>query len=171
MRRKPVQILVLVLVALLVVTAAGCGKKKSSTTTTTTEATTTTTAATTTSAGTTTSSSGSGLGALAGSCSEITGLGQAFAQALQGSGGDISKVVAALQKFADGAPADIRPAFETVAAGFAKIADALKGVKAGSVPDAGTLAKLTQLASSLNSAAFTKAVADIETWAATNCHG
>jgi hypothetical protein len=178
MHRKPVRILVLALVALLVVTAAGCGKKKASSTTTaaaTTTAASTTAATTTASASATTTSSTpsvSGLGALAGSCSQLSTLGESFASAISGSGGDTEKTAALLKEFADKTPAAIRPAFETLAAAFQKIADAMKGVslKPGQVPDAAALAKLSSLSSSINTAALTKAETQIAAWAASNCH-
>ncbi len=184
MRRKPLQLLVLALIAVFVATAAGCGSKKSSappvtTTTTTTEATTAastattsaTTTQTTTTAATTTPAV-AGLGALTGSCAQLANLGQAFGSAISGAGNDPQKEAALLQQFADKTPSDIRPDFETLAAAFSKIASALKGVdlSSGKVPNASTLAKLTALSSQLNTADLTKAEANISAWAAKNCH-
>ena len=66
---------------------------------------------------------------------------------------------------------DIRPDFEVVAAVYAKIADALKGVnlKAGSTPDPAAIAKLTKLSSEIDTTALTKAYTDIGVWAQKNC--
>ncbi len=183
MRRKQVQILVYALVALFVLAAAGCGgKKKAATTTettTTTVATTTTTAAATTSSSTstmahTTTSAASGLGALTSSanCAQLSNVGQAFAQAMQGASGDLPKSAEIFKKFADATPSDIKPDFEVVAAALQKYADALKGVDltSGKVPDAATIAKLTKLSTELDTAALTKAETNISTWASKNCH-
>ena len=185
MRRRPITILTIALVAVVVLTAAGCGsKKKSSTTTTTTTvttsaaattaATTTTTAATTSTAASTTTSTNS-LGSLASveNCKSLSDLGAAFASPLQGAGGDVQKEVQIMQDFASKTPSDIRPDFETLAAAFAKAADALKGVDvtSGKQPNPATLAKLAALGQQFNSPALKKAEADIQTWAAKNCHG
>ncbi len=180
MRRRPVRILAFVLVAVLVLAAAGCGgKKKSSTTTTTTTTTaaaaTTTTAAATTAATTTSSAATtSSLGSLASvaNCKSLADLGTAFSSALQGAGGDVQKEVQVMQDFASKTPSDIRPDFETLAAALAKAADALKGVDltGGKTPDAATLAKLAKLGTEFNTPALQKAEADIQAWAAKNCH-
>ena len=182
---KQSQILMIVFAVALVVAAAGCGgKKKASTTTTTTTTTaaatttTTTTAATTAATSTTTATSSTSsdntLGALASAanCKSIANIGQAFAQAIQGTNGDVGKDAQLFQQFADKTPSDIRPAFETVAEELAKVAEALKGVnlKAGATPDAATIAKLEQLASEVNTPALTKADSQIAAWAAANCH-
>jgi hypothetical protein len=187
MRRRQGQILVIVLAVVVVIAAAGCGgKKKSSVTSTSTAAATTTTtttapastAATTTPA--TSSSSGggntstNGLAALASAanCKSIADIGQAFAQAIQGTNGNVQKDAELFKEFADKTPSDIRPAFQTVAAALAKVANALKGVNLGSgkAPDAATIAKLEQLGTQINSPAVQKAETQISDWAAKNCH-
>ena len=76
---------------------------------------------------------------------------------MSGTGGtDVTKTAALLKEFADKTPADIRPDFEVVAAAYAKIADALKGVnlKPGSTPDPAAIAKLTKLGSELDQASL-----------------
>ena len=188
MRRRPVQILTIVLSLVLVLSAAGCGKKKTTTTTTTTTTTeaTTTAAATTTEAAstettttesTTTTASGTGLGALASSsnCQALIGLGTALSQAFSGSGAnaDLGKEAEILKQFADKAPAELKADFTTMANALGKIADAMKGYKpsAGKVPDAATIAKLQQLSASLDVQALTAASQHIATWSAANCHG
>ena len=183
MQRKSVRFPVIAVAALLVLTAAACGSKKAATTTattTTTAAATTsssaTTPATTTAAATTpaTTTNASGLGALAsaGNCATLANVGQQFAQAMQGANGDLAKSASIFKQFADRTPSDIKPDFEVVAAALQKYADALKGVDltSGKVPDAATIAKLTKLSSEIDTAALTKAEANISAWAAKNCH-
>jgi hypothetical protein len=185
MRRKPVQFLVLMFAALLVVAAAGCGgsKKAASTTTTTTSTTSTTTtttsstastASTSTSTEATTTTAASGLGTLASAanCAQLQNVGAEFANALQGTNGDMSKSAAIFKEFADKTPSDIRPDFETIADALQKYADALKGIDltGGKVPDAATIAKLTQISQSLDNAKLTQAEQHISAWAAQNCH-
>jgi hypothetical protein len=181
-RRPALPILALVTLSLVVLVAAGCGKNKSaapaqsSTTTTTTAGSTTsqtTTTGTTTAASTTTGTTGLSGIATAGNCSQLAGLAASLAKAVTGAGGtDVQKTSALLQQFANQAPADIRADFQVVAAAYAKIADALKGVNlsAGHVPSAAVLAKLAKLATQINSAALQKADANITAWAKTNCH-
>jgi hypothetical protein len=171
MRRRPTQILSILLVLVMVLAAAGCGKKKtttSTTTTTVTQATTTTTAANET----TTAAGSSGLGSLAANCKQYQDLGQAFSQALQGANGDVQKESQIFKEFADKTPSDIRPDFETVADAFNQIAGALKGVDltSGKTPDSSTLAKLLTLSQKFQNAKFQAAVKNIETWAAKGCH-
>jgi hypothetical protein len=176
MHGRQFRIFLIGLVGLVVLTVAGCGSKKSATTTTTATTTTSMTTAatgtttTTAAAATTASGSTAGLGALSGSCSQFASLGEEFANAMEGSAGDTAKTAAVLKAFADKAPADIKPDFEILATDFQKIAAATQGIKPGQTPDAATLAKLSALSSSLDTAALTKASTDISTWAAKNCH-
>ena len=178
MRRRSTQILSILLVLVVVLAASGCGSKKNTsattTTTTTAAADTTTTTTTTTSGGETTSTEASGLGSLASAanCKQLSDLGTAFSTAFSGANGDVQKQAAILKKFADQTPEDIRPDFQTLAAAFSKISDALKGVdlSSSSPPDAATLAKLMKLSSQFQDAKFKAAVQHIEKWAADNCH-
>jgi hypothetical protein len=92
--------------------------------------------------------------------------------ALQGTGSkNVKKTAALLKQFADRTPSAIRPDFETVAADYTKIADALQGVnlKAGSIPNPAALVKLQRLATSINTTALAKASTNIGTWAQKNC--
>ncbi len=184
MRRRPAQIFTALLIALAVLAAAGCGSKSttstSTTTTTETAATSTAPAATTAAAATTatttsaasTSSAAASLGALAsaGNCKSIQDLGASFSQAFSGANGDVQKEAQLLQQFAAQTPSDIRPDFETIANAFAKIADALKGYKPGTTPDAATLAKLAALQGTLDQQQLQTAETNISAWAAKNCH-
>ncbi len=173
MRRKPLFILAVIALSGLVLFAAGCGGSKKNTATPPTTAATTTEKATTTAATTTTSAS-SGLSGLANAanCSQLAGLSTSFAQAMAGTGDtDVQKTAALLKQFADKTPKDIRADFQVVAAAYAKIAVALKGVNlsAGSTPDPAAIAKLTKLSSEIDQTALQKAYTNIGTWAQKNC--
>ena len=162
MRWKPLSL------AVLAVLAAGCGGggHKSTVTHTVTAAKSTSTATATVSA--------SGLSGLAttANCKQLADLSSKFSNALQGTNSsDVKKTAALLKQFADKTPAEIRPDFQTVAADYAKIADALQGLnlKAGSIPDPKALAKLEKLGTEIDSAALAKAATNIGTWAQKNC--
>ncbi len=105
-------------------------------------------------------------------CKQLADLSNEFSTALQGTNSkDVKKTAALLKQFADKTPSEIRPDFETVAADYAKIADALQGVnvKAGSIPDAKALLKLQKLATSIDTTKLAKAATNIGTWAQKNC--
>jgi hypothetical protein len=177
MRRKPLSILAVIALSGLVLAAAGCGssKHKAASTTKTAATTTEKTATTaTTTATTTTTSKSSGLSGLANvaNCKQLADLSTAFSQAMGGSGKyDVKKTAALLKDFADKTPSDIRPDFEVVAAAYAKMADALQGVDltSGKTPSPEVIAKLTKLSSEIDSAALSKASANIGAWAQKNC--
>jgi hypothetical protein len=158
--------------AAVVILAAGCGGGGNKSATTTTQAATTTKAAATTAATTTNAASAlSGLATTA-NCKQLADLSNEFSTALQGTDSkDVKKTAALLKQFADKTPSEIRPDFETVAADYAKIADALQGVnvKSGSVPDAKALLKLQKLATSIDTTKLAKAATNIGTWAQKNC--
>jgi hypothetical protein len=114
------------------------------------------------------------LGGLAtsGNCLQLAGLSEGLAQAMAGTNGkDFEKRAALLKQFADHTPSDIRAAFQTVAADYQKIADALKGVNltAGKTPSPATIAKLSKLGTEVNQQALAKAAAKIGAWAQKNC--
>ena len=156
--------------AAVVILAAGCGGGGNKSATTTTQAAATTKAATTTAAAAATSGL-SGLATTA-NCRQLANLSNEFSTALQGTNSkDVKKTAALLKQFADKSPSEIRPDFETVAADYAKIADALQGVnvKAGSIPDPKALLKLQKLATSIDTTKLTKAATNIGTWAQKNC--
>ena len=119
----------------------------------------------------TTASGLSGLATTA-NCRQLADLSAEYAQALQGTdSSNVKKTSAVLKQFADKTPSDIRPAFETVAADYGKIADALQGVhiKQGSIPSPTVIAKLAKLGTEIDSAALAKAETNIATWAQKNC--
>jgi len=157
--------------AAVVVLAAGCGGggKKSATTSASTTA--TKAASTVTAKANAAASAFSGLATTA-NCKQLADLSNEFSTALQGTDSkDVKKTAALLKQFADKTPSEIRPDFETVAADYAKIADALQGVnvKAGSVPDPKALLKLQKLATSIDTTKLAKAATNIGTWAQKNC--
>lgn len=107
-----------------------------------------------------------------GNCLQLAGLSQGLAQAMAGvNGKDFEKRAALLKQFADRTPSDIRADFQTVAADYQKVADALKGVNltAGKTPSPATIAKLSKLGTEINEQALAKAGANIAAWARKNC--
>lgn len=170
MRRKPLSILAVIALSGLVIAAAGCGSSKHKAAATT-QTVATTTAKTATKATTSKSSGLAGL-ANASNCAQLAGLSTSFAQAMSGTGSaDVKKTATLLKQFADKTPKEIRPDFEVVAAAYAKIAEALKGtnLSSGATPDPAVIAKLTKLGSEIDTAALTKASANIGAWAQKNC--
>ncbi|MGZ4390415.1 MAG: hypothetical protein ACXVZL_13640 [Gaiellaceae bacterium] len=158
------------MVAILV---AGCGGGKKSAAT---QAATTTAAAKTATTATTATATtgGSGLTGLAttANCKQLANLSSEFSTAMAGTDSkDVKKTAALLKQFADKTPSEIRSDFETVAADYAKIADALQGVsmKPGSMPSAKAMLKLQKLATSIDTGALAKASTNIGTWAQKNC--
>lgn len=167
MRWKPLSL------AAVVILAAGCGGggHKSSATTSTTSTAAAKAASTVAAKASTTASGLTGLATTA-NCQQLANLGSEYAKALQGTNSsNIKKTSAILKQFADKTPSDIRPAFETVAADYGKIADALQGVniKQGSIPSPTVIAKLAKLGTEIDSAALAKAETNIATWAQKNC--
>ena len=166
-----------VLLIATVVAVAGCGgESKSSTpppvtvTVAASTPTTTTTAAPTTTTTTTTSG-------LSGDCLKLATQGQQLSQALSGlSAGStpaaIGKAADAYKAFAAQAPSEIRPAFQTIAAAFSKIAEAIKGFnyKAGGTPDPATLQKLQEVGTAFSAPDILAAEQKIAAWATSHCH-
>jgi hypothetical protein len=163
--------------AAIVILAAGCGgggHKSSTTTTTSTPAAAATKAASTVAAKANAAAAAAGLSGLAtnANCRQLADLSAEYAQALQGTNSsNIKKTSAILKQFADKTPSAIRPSFETVAADYGKIADALQGVnvKQGSIPSPAVIAKLAKLGTEIDSSALAKAETNIGTWAQKNC--
>ena len=165
MRWKPLSL------AAVVILAAGCGGggNKSAATTSTVTA-----AAAKAKSTATTAAAAAGFTGLAttANCRQLANLSAQFSTALQGTDSkNVKKTAALLKQFADKTPSAIRPDFETVAADYTKIADALQGVnfKAGSIPNPAALVKLQKLATSINTTALAKASTNIGTWAQKNC--
>lgn len=110
-------------------------------------------------------------------CSEIaealTAVPQGLAGAATGSV-DTSGLQAQAQSLADAAdlvPAEYSDDFQVVADAFASIASTLDGVtiEPGQVPDADTIAALTDLSAELSSGEFTTASANISAYFAGGC--
>ena len=165
------------LLAALALLAAGCGGSSTPTaaTSSTTATTTTASGGTTTTATTTTSTTTGSVGNLAlftsGNCGKLLSLSQSFAQAMEGKPQNLEKTAQLVQQFADKTPADIRPDFKTLAADWATVAAALKGVNlsSGQAPSVSIIAKIVKLSSQLDTEQLTLASQHIAAWAHTNC--
>ncbi|HYA09643.1 MAG TPA: hypothetical protein VEG24_08620 [Gaiellaceae bacterium] len=159
----------------LVVALAGCGGGGHKSTTTTTATTNAAAAAKAAQkAATKANSTASALSGLATSanCRQLADLSSSLSAAMQGTNpNDVKKQAALLKQFADRTPSDIRPDFETLAADYTKIANAVQGLhlKQGSVPDPKALLKLEQLSKSIDMQKLATASANIGTWAQKNC--
>jgi hypothetical protein len=190
MRRTSMFALALFVLVLTLVTA-GCGgggsksaatEATSETATTevaatteaaTTEAATTeaaTTEETTTVAATTTTANLSGFSG--GKCRDLAESSQKLSQAFSGgtSGQSLKKYAELLQDFAKKVPSDVRADFKVLADYVSKIAEVAGNVKVGQTPDPQTLAKLQQIATSINQSKLTKASQHISAWVQKNCH-
>ena len=181
MRRKSLLVLCLALVGVFALVAAGCGgggknSAETSTEAVTTEAATTeaaTTEAATTEAATTEETTTSSLSGIASAkdCQDFANLGKKFSTAFSGSanGADLKKQATLFKELADKAPSDIRADFQVIASYFSKIADVVGNLKAGTTPDAATIAKLQKLSTEIDQAKITKASQNISAWAQKNC--
>jgi hypothetical protein len=180
MRRQSLLVLCLALVGVFALVASGCGGggKNSAETTTeavTTEAVTTeaATEAVTTEAATTEETTTSSLSGIASArdCQDFANLGKKFSTAFSGSanGADLKKQATLFKELADKAPSDIRADFQVIASYFSKIADVVGNLKAGTTPDAATIAKLQKLSTEIDQAKITKASQNISAWAQKNC--
>src|SRR5438093_10879439 len=179
MGRKAVSALALVAAGGLMLAVAGCGGGGGDKAAADTQAAPTTTAAAevTTEGATTQTHAATGTPsfASAGNCKQLAELGQKLSEAMAANGGaagqDPEKTAEFLQKFADQTPKEIRADFQLIAATYAKIASALKGIDttSGKTPDPQALAKLQKIASELNQPALTKAQTHITAWTQANC--
>jgi ABC-type Fe3+-hydroxamate transport system substrate-binding protein len=167
------------LIAALALVAAGCGGSSSSESSsdTTTEAVATETVASTATSTTedsmaTEADTGtSGQVALGGKCADLVQIGQKFSEAMSGQDANFQDASKYFDELAGQVPDEIKPDFQVLAKNFQKLAEALKGVdlQSGQTPSPEALAKLQQLASSMDSAEVRQATAHIEAWAKTNC--
>lgn len=163
----------------LALAAAGCGGNGGSSATTTTEppiqgssSTTTTTSAP---GSTTTSASGvSGL-ASASNCRQLAELSGKLGQIFGGTpSGNTKQYAAFLHAFADRAPKEIRPDFQTLANAYGKLADALGNYDAssGQQPSPAQLLKLMKAVQDMDQQKLDRAGLNISAWAKKNCsHG
>ncbi len=153
----------------LVLAAAGCGGGGGgSSATTTTEPPIQGTSSTTT----TTSASGvSGL-ASASNCRQLAELSGKLGQIFGGTPSGNSKQYAAfLHAFADRAPKEIRPDFQTLANAYGKLADALGNYNAssGQQPSPAQLLKLMKAVQDMDQQKLDRAGLNISAWAKKNC--
>jgi hypothetical protein len=169
--------------AALMLVAAGCGGSSSESSSaaaeTTTSSETTGMETTATETGSTTSeetgSTGSETTGLTGACKDLAEIGQKYSEALakagSGSDNDLGAAASAFSEFADQVPDEVKADFQTLADAFAVYAKALEGLdlKAGEVPSASQIAKLTEAAKSFNAGKVTQASANIEAWVTKNC--
>jgi hypothetical protein len=172
--------------AALMLVAAGCGGSSSESSSAAAETTTSsettgmeTTATETESSESTTSeetgSTGSETTGLTGACKDLAEIGQKYSEALakagSGSDNDLGAAASAFSEFADQVPDEVKADFQTLADAFAVYAKALEGLdlKAGEVPSASQIAKLTEAAKSFNAGKVTQASANIEAWVTKNC--
>jgi len=111
------------------------------------------------------------IGQLSGKCAELAGIGAKLSQSLTGQSGDLDEAARVFDEIADEVPDEIKADYEVIAENFGKIAEALKDVdlQSGEAPNAEAIAKLQQLATSMDSAEVQEASANIEAWAEKNC--
>jgi cell fate (sporulation/competence/biofilm development) regulator YlbF (YheA/YmcA/DUF963 family) len=100
-------------------------------------------------------------------------VGQQFASAISGSGGnaDLQRAAKLFDELTSKAPAEIKPDFETINNAFGKLAEALEGVdlSGNKAPDQATLAKLQKVTSEIDQQKLSAAGAHITAWAQKNC--
>ena len=168
--------MMVLLIAVLALVAAGCGgdsKNEASAVTETTVVTETTTSEDTTATtdSSATSTDETSIGDLSGECAEFAGISTKLAQSLSGQNADLESASKAFDEIADQVPDEIKADYKVIAENFAKIAEALKGVdlQSGETPGPEALAKLQQLASSMDSAEVQQASQHIEAWVQKNC--
>ena len=169
-------------IAVLALVAAGCGGDSSNESSA--DATETTVAAETTmtteettessasaSASASSSSSSTGDLALGGKCKEFAGVSQQLAASLSGQTADLQQASKLFDEIADQVPDEIKADYQVIAENFKKIADALKGVDltSGEAPSPEVLAKLQELAQSMDSPKVKQATEHIQAWVQENC--
>ena len=161
------------LVALsLVVAASGCGGSKKAAAPATT-ATTAAAAPTSTSAGATTTPSFKS----AHNCAQLASLGEQVAKSLQSTSGDLKGTLdnedKVLQAMANAVPSEIRGDFQTFQQAFHDYLQAISklNLKAGSVPSADQIAKLTSAAKAFSTPKLQAAEQHLSAWASKNCGG
>ena len=174
--------LLVIPIAVLALVAAGCGGDSSNESSA--EATETTVAAETTmtteettessasaSASASSSSSSTGDLALGGKCKEFAGVSQQLAASLSGQTADLQEASKIFDEIADQVPDEIKADYQVIAENFKKIADALKGVDltSGEAPSPEVLAKLQELAQSMDSPKVKQATEHIQAWVQENC--
>ena len=176
--------LLVIPIAVLALVAPGCGGDSSNEssadatettvaaeTTMTTEETTDSSASASASASSSSSSSSTGDLALGGKCKEFVGVSQQLAASLSGQTADLQQASKLFDEIADQVPDEIKADYQVIAENFKKIADALKGVDltSGEAPSPEVLAKLQELAQSMDSPKVKQATEHIQAWVQENC--
>jgi hypothetical protein len=155
----------LVLVA-VVALAAGCGGSKKASSPATTAGTTAAAAPTSTPAFKS-----------AHNCAQLASLGAQVAKSLQSTSGDLKGTIdnedKVLQAMANAVPSEIRGDFQTFQQAFHQYLQAISklNIKAGSVPSADQIAKLTSAAKAFSSPKLQAAEQHLSAWAGKNCGG
>lgn len=105
-------------------------------------------------------------------CLELVSIGAALSQAFTGTGGaDAEETSELFAELVDKAPDEIRADIETVAAGFAEYADAIRDLdlQEGEVPSAEQLQEIQAALASVDQPELTAASERISAWAQENC--
>ena len=110
-------------------------------------------------------------GELGGECAEFAGLGAKLQGAFGSGSGDIESVSEVFDELAERVPEEIREDYQVLADNFKEFAEALEGVdlSSGETPDAETLAKLQEAATSMDQPEVQQASENIEAWVTANC--
>jgi hypothetical protein len=111
-------------------------------------------------------------------CQQVAGMSVAFASAIAAAGApgadtaDLEQAAAEYEALADELPDEIQDAVTTLAAAFAEYASAIAelDLDSGATPDAATIAKLTQIAATLDDQAIKDANETVSAWAEENCN-
>jgi hypothetical protein len=113
----------------------------------------------------------SGTGALTGECAAFAGLSAKLSQAFAGSSSDLDSATEIFDEVADQVPEEIRDDYEVLANNIEEFADELKelDLAAGETPSPEDIAKLQEIAQSLDSAEVREASQNLEAWAQANC--
>jgi hypothetical protein len=113
----------------------------------------------------------SGTGALTGECAAFAGLSAKLSQAFAGSSSDLDSATEIFDEVADQVPEEIRDDYEVLANNIEEFADELKelDLAAGETPSPEAIAKLQEIAQSLDSAEVREASQNLEAWAQANC--
>ena len=105
-------------------------------------------------------------------CLELVSIGAALSQAFTGTGGaDAEETSELFAELVDKAPDEIRADIETVAAGFAEYAEAIRelDLQEGEVPSAAQLQQIQAALASVDQPELTAASERISAWAQENC--
>ncbi len=110
-------------------------------------------------------------GVLGGECAELAGLGSKLQGAFGSGSGDIDSVSEVFDELAERVPEEIQDDYQVLADNFKEFAEALEGVDlaSGETPDAETLAKLQEAATSMDQPEVQQASQNIEAWVKANC--